>query len=138
MGTRPVTISRTTPATSTSPSAHIPQVWLRSVRPNKYEAGRANIAIFNWDGKAAVNVDISSVLTPGASYVVQDVQNYFGSPVTSGVYSGGTISIPMNSTTIVAPVGTGYKTYFHTTRVFGSFILTLRDVVTPPASLPLR
>ena len=103
------------------------------VRPNKYEPGRANIAIFNWDGDAAVNVDVSSALTPGASYVVQDVQNYFGPPVTSGVYLGGTISIPMTSTTIVAPVGTGYLTYFHTTTQFGSFILlTVNSGPAPP------
>ena len=30
------------------------------VRPNRYESGRANIAIFNWDRQGSVNVDVSA------------------------------------------------------------------------------
>jgi len=66
------------------------------------------------------------------------VQNYFGPPVTSGVYSGGTISIPMTSTTIVPPVGTGYGTYFHTDIYFGAFILTSPPVVPIELRFPPR
>ena len=35
------------------------------VRPNKYEAGRGNITIYNWDLRGSVDVDVSGVVKPG-------------------------------------------------------------------------
>ena len=65
------------------------------VRPNAYEAGRANITVFNWQRLASVPVDVSSVrLMLGQGFKVVDTQNVFGPPVLSGVYAGGVISLP--------------------------------------------
>ncbi|HET7564415.1 MAG TPA: hypothetical protein VFJ96_05440, partial [Gemmatimonadaceae bacterium] len=47
------------------------------VLPNKYEQGRANIAVYNWDHAGAVAVDLSSVLKPGQRYEIRNVQTYF-------------------------------------------------------------
>ena len=40
------------------------------VFPNKYAKGRANVAVFNWDGKDTVVVDLSGALAKGQKYVV--------------------------------------------------------------------
>lgn len=73
------------------------------VRPNLYEAGRANIIIYNWAGLSSVNVDLSSFLLPGQSYIVKNAQNFFGPDVLSGVYAGGTVSFPLAGIQAVAP-----------------------------------
>jgi hypothetical protein len=84
------------------------------VEPNKYESGRANVVIYNWGRQGAVSVDLSKVLRSGQSYEVRNAQNFYASPVTSGTYNGGTVSIPVTSITPPAsisgratPVGTG-------------------------------
>ena len=77
------------------------------VRPNRYEPGRANIIVYNWDNSASVNVDLSTVLTAGQSYTIVNAQNFFGSPVTSGTYNGGTIGIPMAGISAPTPIGRG-------------------------------
>ena len=59
------------------------------VRPNKYEAGRAHIAIYNWGNDSVVPVDISAAKLPdGAAYEIRDAQDYFGAPVAKGTYDG--------------------------------------------------
>jgi hypothetical protein len=97
-------------------------VWT-TVRPNKYEEGRANIVIYNWDLKPSVTVDVSGVLTVGQAYEVRDVLNFYGTPVASGVYGGSAISIPMTGLTIAPPVGNVPYTPKHTAPEFGTFVL---------------
>jgi Right handed beta helix region len=77
------------------------------VRPNKYEAGRANIIVYNWANLATVNVDLSEVLSGGESYVIRNVQDFFGTPVVSGTYTGGTVSLPMAGVPAPVPIGRG-------------------------------
>jgi hypothetical protein len=91
------------------------------VRPNKYEAKRANITIYNWSMNPAVAVDVSSLLSPGDKYVVQDAQNFYGPAVASGTYSGGTISIPMTGLTKATPVG--FTAPAHTAPLYGTFVV---------------
>jgi long-chain acyl-CoA synthetase len=93
------------------------------VRPNKYDPSRANLAVFNWDGQAAVPVDVSTVLTSGDAYDLFDVQDLFGAPVLHGVYSGGTLAVPMTHTAVTAPVGNVPVTVTHTSKEFGAFLL---------------
>ncbi len=59
------------------------------LRPNQYEPGRANITIYNWDLKPAVEVDLSAILAPGDRFEIRNVQDFFGEPVVSGTYEGG-------------------------------------------------
>src|SRR5690606_31329218 len=65
------------------------------VQPNKYEAGRANVIIYNWGRQGAVSVDLSDVLRPGDRYEVRNAQNFFAAPVASGSYDGGSVTLPI-------------------------------------------
>ena len=103
------------------------------VRPNQYEPGRGHIAIFDWANLPSVNVDLSPILSPGAAYEIRDAQNFFATPLVSGTYSGGTVAIPMTSTTMVAPVG-ATPPYFHTNSDFGAFVVVRPGTVTPGSS----
>jgi hypothetical protein len=91
------------------------------VRPNKYETKRANITIYNWDLSASVNVDLSGVLAVGDQFVIQDAQNFFGSPVVSGTYAGGAVSIPMTNLQKAAPAG--FAAPAHTAPLLGTFVV---------------
>jgi hypothetical protein len=93
------------------------------VRPNKYEAGRAHIAVYNWDLASSVTVDVSAALTPGTRYEVRDAQNYFGSPVASGVYEGGPIRVPMTGLAIAPANGNVPVQPVHSAPQFGAFVL---------------
>src|SRR5438552_4120664 len=79
-----------------------PQVF---VRPSRYEAGRANVIVYNWTRQASVSVVLSGVVPVGARYEIRNVQDFFGTPVASGTYGGGTVSIPMSGVTAVQPIG---------------------------------
>jgi hypothetical protein len=65
------------------------------VRPNRYEAGRAFVAVFNWEGKAEVAVDLARVLTPGDAFEVRNVQELNGYPVVKGLFRGKPVALPM-------------------------------------------
>ena len=92
------------------------------VRPNQYESKRANIVIYNWDLSSAVPVDLSGVLAAGDPFVIHDTQNFYGSPVASGTYTGAPISIPMTGLTKATP--SGFAAPPHTAPLFGTFIVT--------------
>ena len=91
------------------------------VRPNEYESKRANVIIYNWDSSDSVAVDLSSVLSSGDSYVIQDAQNFYAAPVVSGTYGGTPVSIPMKNLTKAAPVG--FNAPAHTGPLFGTFVV---------------
>ena len=92
------------------------------VRPNAYESGRAHLTVYNWNDAPTVNVDLSTVLAPGASYVIRNAQNYFGAPVLSGTYDGGAVAVPMTGLTAAAPVG--LPTPAASGPTFNAFVLT--------------
>ena len=75
------------------------------VRPNQYEPGRANIIVYNWAQQSTVSVDVSGILDMGDRYVVQNAQDFYGAPVASGIYTGGSLELPMVSFTPPSPVG---------------------------------
>ncbi len=94
------------------------------VRPNKYETGRANIIIYNWDMQPRVSVDVSSVLKPGDTYRIVDAQNFFGDPVAVGTYDGKTISLPMDLTAVAPIIGNVSHIHNqHSSLIFGVFVL---------------
>jgi Right handed beta helix region len=68
------------------------------IRPNRYESGRANIIVYNWDRADSVAVDLREVLAVGERYEVHNVVDYFGVPVSAGTYSGGPITLSMTGT----------------------------------------
>jgi len=65
------------------------------IRPNKYERGRANVCVYNWEGKSSVEINLQDILEKGQSYEIRNVQDFYGQPVVSGTYRGGNISIPL-------------------------------------------
>jgi hypothetical protein len=109
------------------------------IRPNKYEVGRANIAIYNWSNLNSVDVDLSSVLKPGDSYKIVDVQNFFGPAAVSGTYAGGSVSVPMNLTVVSEPIGVVAKKPVHTPLEFGAFVVMKNVTGTnvPPIPVPV-
>jgi len=96
------------------------------VRPNKYEPGRANITVYNWDQDDSVEVDLSAILVPGDRYEIRDAQNYFADPVVSGIYDGDPVSLPMDLTEVAQPVGDVHHIagrFVHTAPEFAVFVL---------------
>jgi len=93
------------------------------VRPNQYEAGRANIIVYNWAQQSTVSADLSGVLNVGDRYVVQNVQDFFGPPVASGSYEGGNIALPMAGRTPPAPVGRAFTPPPVTGPTFNVFVV---------------
>lgn len=75
------------------------------VRQNRYEPGRANITIYNWDKAPTVDVDVHGAIMPGTHYELRDAQNFFGPPVLSGVYTGAPLHVPMAALAPATPVG---------------------------------
>ena len=105
------------------------------VRQSQYDAGRANVVVYNWTGASSVSVDLSSVYNNGDTYNIVDVQN----PtlvVATGKYTG-PVSLPMNLTAVAQPVGNSGQSRTHTPPEFGAFIATggsgTVTVTTPPA-----
>jgi hypothetical protein len=75
------------------------------IRPNQYESGRANITIYNWGLVSSTNVDLSSFLPPGTGFEIRNANDFFGAPVVTGIYGGGTVTIPLAGLSVAAPVG---------------------------------
>jgi hypothetical protein len=74
------------------------------VKPNRYDAKRAHITIYNWDKAATVGVDVSSILNSGDTYELRNAQDYFGD-IIRGTYSGGSLLVPMTGRTRAKPIG---------------------------------
>jgi hypothetical protein len=111
------------------------------VRPNTYETGRATIIVYNWPRQPIVNVDMTKIVSPGAHYEVRNVQDYFGTPVLSGVYNGGAIGLPMTATPPPTPVGGWVVKPSTTGPDFNVFILTsssILETTSVPAATPIK
>lgn len=96
-----------------NPSAYPGNVYLAAapahnfvcVRTNRYEPGRAHIMVYNWESAASVALDVSGLLPLGSNFEVRNAQDFFGSPVLSGIYSGGMLSLPMRGLAVAKPAG---------------------------------
>jgi len=93
------------------------------VRPNKYERGRANIVIYNWDRRDRIAVNLNGVLTRGKSYEIRDVQNFYNpDPVARGLFLGNDVLVPMSGLSSADPVGVAAPE--HTDMEFGAFVVS--------------
>ena len=95
------------------------------VRANAYEAGRAHIAVYNWDLSTTVNINLANAgLAPGQRFEVRNVQDYFGTPaLTNQTYTAGmTINLPMSGLTVIPPIGLPY-TPASTAPEFAAFVV---------------
>ena len=93
------------------------------VRPNAYEAGRANVVVYNWSRAASAAADLSSVLRAGDTYEVRNAQNFYAAPVARGTYGGGTISLPMTAVQAPPLIGRSGNTPTSTGTVFHAFVV---------------
>jgi hypothetical protein len=93
------------------------------VRPNKYEPGRANILIYNWDKAPSVPVDLKGVLKEGQRFRVVNARNFYGATVASGTYQGTPVSIPMSAMTPAQPSGMPDYKLPVTEPLFGAFVV---------------
>ncbi|HEY1252200.1 MAG TPA: right-handed parallel beta-helix repeat-containing protein [Thermoanaerobaculia bacterium] len=75
------------------------------VRASPYEAGRANVTVFNWPNQSSVSVDLSSVLGVGTAFEIRNAHDFFGAPVLTGTYAGGSVSLPMTGLSVASPIG---------------------------------
>lgn len=75
------------------------------VRQNRYEPGRTNITIYNWDRVPSLDVDVHGAIMVGTHYELRNAQNFFGPPVLSGIYDGSPLHVPMTPLTPATPVG---------------------------------
>jgi hypothetical protein len=102
------------------------------VRPNKFESGRANIMIFNWDKAPRVTVDLAAAgLKPGDQYEIRDVHDYFGPPVASETFAGGPITIAMTELKVTPPIGAVPNMPAHPAPEFGAFVVTKAHSAVP-------
>lgn len=92
--------------------------------PSAYVPGRGHLAIHNPTSAATVAVDLSSVVTSGHPYAIYDVYDLWGTPILSGTYAGGTVSVPMTGTgkTPPAVVGGGF-TATNAHPVLGAYVV---------------
>ncbi len=111
-----------------------PQGGTAIVRRNRYDARRLHVVLYNWSGADAMQVDLSAYLQVGATYTVRDAQNYYGTPVMSGTYTGGKLTFPLANlpvaTPVTAPPALGAPA--HTSKEFGTFILTTSAAAADP------
>lgn len=105
------------------------------IRPNRYESGRANVTIYNWDRAAAADVDPRGILAPGSSFELRSAQNFFGPPVLEGKYDGTPLRVPMANLSAAVPVGRGAPSA--TGPEFQAFIL-LPKATSPVARMHFR
>jgi hypothetical protein len=95
------------------------------IRPNRYERGRAHIAIYNPAGFDAVSVDVSGILQIGDRYEVRNVHQVLGAPLLSGIYSGGALVLPMAD--VPPPPAAGRGKGPVTGPYFNTFLLQLHE-----------
>ncbi len=104
-----------------------PLNWIE-IKPNKYEQGRAHVAVYNFQNKTTETIDVSSFMPVGSEYVVYDVQNLFGQPLRQGTLTGRTIDVPLNNTAFKKPFGNVVNGNIkHTPSEFNVFLIRSRS-----------
>jgi hypothetical protein len=92
-------------------------------QPNRYEANRGTIVVYNWANQSVVSVDLSRILHNGARYEIRNAQDFFATPVAAGTYTGGSVSLPMTGLTVAQPIGGSPSTITTTGPEFNAFVV---------------
>lgn len=94
------------------------------VTPNKYEPGRAHIAIYNWANASTVQINASNIgLSPGDPYELVNAMDYFTDIITGTYNASGIITIPMTGHSAVKPIGNSTTTPLSPFPTFGAFVI---------------
>jgi hypothetical protein len=107
--------------------ASLPTTTKVVVRKNPYETGRANVAVYNWGQDGSVELDLSGIVPAGAVYEIRNVQDLFGSPVVSGTYGGGSVTLPLRAVQPPVPVGLASSRSPSTGTAFNAYVVTIRQ-----------
>lgn len=103
------------------------------VRPNVYTSGRCNVYIFNFLASSSVTTNISTCgLVSGQTFYTFAEEDPFGTSVLTGTYSGSAVSIPMNGTTVIQPIGWTDTTIASLRPAFQSFVIIPGPVTSAP------
>jgi hypothetical protein len=107
------------------------------VRPNRYERGRANVAVLNFPKAPRVAVDLRNTgLSAGQRYEIRDALNFYAAPVAQGTWDGASpASVPMTGLTAAAPTGDAPVHAAHTAPTVGAFVV-LPATDTPVVNAP--
>ena len=100
------------------------------IRANAYEAGRANITIYNWGLATSVDVDLTGILAVGTAYEIRNAEDFFGAALLTGTYAGGSVTVSTGGLSVDAPVG--FAAPNPTGREFNAFVLLPILGVPPP------
>jgi hypothetical protein len=65
------------------------------VQPYRLDPNRANVVIFNGDGRTHIAVDPAPLLRPGRAFRMMDPRDFYGKPVLTGTYEGRPIEMPI-------------------------------------------
>jgi hypothetical protein len=118
--------------TASSYRAGRPSGMVVRLRPNRYEPGRANLVIYNWDLLPAAWVDLGAAgLDTGDHFEIRDSQNYFGAPIVKATYTGAQVLVPLTSTLAAEPVGIPRFPVVHTAPEFNAFVVQKLAAVGP-------
>lgn len=94
-----------------------------TVRPNRYEPGRSLVTVYNWSNAASAMIDLSQTgLQVGQGFEIRNVQQFYGTPVVSGTYSGGSVVLPIASVPPPQPIGRSTAAPGTGTR-FGAYVV---------------
>lgn len=124
---------------SSSYSEQAPAANVLFVQPIPGVPGRGHLIGYNWTKAAALSFDLSSILTVGDSFEIAFYQNPLGPPVLSGVYGGGSVSLPTSGLTVAAPVAfPGSVAPSLTAPEFVAFVVktTKKGISWPPSPSP--
>jgi len=92
------------------------------VRQNPYEPGRGMVVIYNWDGAATVNVDLTSIAPAGQPVELRRAEQPFGPPLTT--ISGGNVALPLAAVAPPVPLP-GWRVSVPTTgQAFAVFLVS--------------
>ena len=110
---------------SSTYSSSVPTSTTYFIRKNQFEAGRANLIVYNWGNQKNVDIDFSEVLSVGYEYEIYDVSCLSCGPISFGIYDGSPISVSMELTDIELPNGQlpNLNEFVHTAPLFGVFII---------------
>lgn len=108
-----------------------PAQTLVRVRPNRYEPGRAHVAIVNPQGLPRIEVDLSAVLQPGQTFHVFSVKDVWGPAVVEGRFDGRPVVFPLQPVKASPPVGLPDAVLPSTEPHFAAFLVRGVDSVSP-------
>lgn len=92
---------------------------------NEYDPTSAHVAIFNWALNSTVTVDPNAngtILSPGDIYAIYAAENYLGSAIQTGTYTGSPIAFSMAAGTVATPIGLSWVAP-STRPQFGAYVI---------------